>query len=183
MNRKQLLTLVVLGLIIGGLGIFLYNRRAASWKETDQAMGQKVLKEFPLNDIAQVRIKQPETELNLAKTEDVWTVKERWNYPANFSEIQDLLRKMWELKSVQTLRAGPSQYGRLALLSPDKEKGTNTATLLEFKDKAGKPVRSLLVGKKVTRTSDGGSPFGGGDYPVGRYVACPAYCLFRRYSE
>jgi hypothetical protein len=173
MNRKQLLILVGMALVIGGLGLVLYNQKTASWKEGDQAMGQKILKDFPLNDIAQVRIKQPDTELNLAKTEDQWTVKERWNYPANFSEIGDLLRKMWELKSVQTLRVGPSQYGRLELLSPEKEKGTNTGTLLEFKDKSGKSVRSLLVGKKVTRTSENPSPMGGGDYPVGRYVALP----------
>jgi hypothetical protein len=173
MNRKQLIILVVVGLVIGGLGVILYNRRAADWKATDVAMGQKILKDFPLNDVAQVRIKQPEAELNLAKAEDQWTVKERWNYPANFSEVSDLLRKIWELKSVQTLSVGPSQYGRLELLSPDKQKGTNVGTLLEFKDKAAKPLRSLLLGKKATRNSESASPFGGGDYPVGRYVALP----------
>jgi Domain of unknown function (DUF4340) len=174
MNQKQLIILVVLGLVIGGLGVVLYNRNAAQWKESDQAMGQKILKDFPLNDITQVRIKQPDAELNLAKTNGQWTVKERWNYPANFSEVGDLLRKMWELKSVQTLKVGPSQYGRLELLSPEKAKGTNVATLIEFKEKTGKTVRSLLVGKKATRTSDNPSPYGGGDFPVGRYVAVPS---------
>ena len=173
MNRKQLLILIVLGALIGGIGILVYNQRSASWKATDQAMGHKILQDFPLNDVAQIRVKQPDAELTLAKQDDQWTIKERWAYPANFSEISDLLRKMWELKSVQTLQVGPSQYGRLELLSPEKEKGTNVGTLLEFKDKTGKPVRSLLVGKKVTRNSESASPFGGGDYPVGRYVALP----------
>ncbi len=173
MNRKQLITLVVLGLVIGGLGIALYTRRQASWKESDQAMGQKILQDFPLNDIAQIHIKQADAELTLAKVNDLWAVKERWDYPANFSQISELLRKMADLKSVQTLQIGPSQYGRLALLSPEKEKGTNVGTLIEFKDKTGKLVRSLLVGKKATRGSDNASPFGGGDYPVGRYVALP----------
>jgi hypothetical protein len=159
--------------VIGGLGLVLYNQRAASWKVSDQAMGQKVLNDFPLNEIAQVRIKQPDAELNLAKVDDLWSVKERWNYPANFSQIGDLLRKMWELKAVRSLRVGPSQYGRLELLSPEKETGTNAGTLLEFKDKTGKMVRSLLVGKKAMRASENPSPMGGGDYPVGRYVASP----------
>jgi hypothetical protein len=173
MNRKQLTTLIVLGIIIGGLGFLLYQRNAASWKATDQAMGQRILKDFPLNDVTQVRIKQPDAELTLAKVDDQWAVKERWNYPANFTQISDLLRKMWELKSVQTLQVGPSQYGRLKLLSPDKDQGTNAGTLLEFKDKTGKVVRSLLVGKSVTRGSDNPSGLGGGEYPVGRYVALP----------
>jgi hypothetical protein len=174
MNQKQLLTLVVCGLLIGGLGYVLYNQKAASWKATDTAMGQKILKEFPLNDITQVRLKQADGELTLAKVDEQWTVKERWNYPANFNEVGDLLRKVWELKGVQTLEVGPSQYGRLKLLSPDKEKGTNTATLLDFKDKSGKTVRSLLLGKSATRGSeDNSSPYGGGAFPVGRYIAVP----------
>ena len=173
MNQRQLTILLVLGLVIGGLGVILYNRNTSSWQASDKAMGQKILKDFPLNDIGQIRLKQGDGELNLAKVNDQWCVKERWGYPANFSEISDLLRKMWELKSVQTLQVGPSQYGRFKLLSPEKEKGTNVATLLEFKDKSGNTVRSLLVGKSATRSSDSGSPLGGGDYPVGRYVAVP----------
>src|SRR5690242_11389158 len=77
MNRKQLIILVVLGLVVGALGLVVYNQKNASWKATDQAMGQKILKDFPLNDVAQVRIKQPEAELNLAKVDDRWSVKER----------------------------------------------------------------------------------------------------------
>jgi hypothetical protein len=173
MNRKQLILLLALGLVIGGVGIVLYNQRAASWKGSEVGMGQKIFKDFPLNDITQVRIKQPEAELTLAKVDEQWAVKERWNYPANFSEVSDLLRKMWELKSVQSMAIGPSQYGRLELLSPEKEKGTNVGTLVEFFDKSGKPVRSLLLGKKATRSSENPSPMGGGDYPVGRYVALP----------
>lgn len=170
MNRKQLLQLVVLGLFIGGAGLVLYKQRADSWKPSDPAVGQKILKDFPLNDVTQIRVKEANAELVLAKPEEIWTVKERWNYPANFDEVSGLLRKLADLKAVQTLQVGPSQYGRMQLLSPEKEKGTNVATLLEFKDKAGKPVRSLLLGKKATRNSESASPLGG-DYPVGRYLA------------
>lgn len=172
MNRKQLVILVLLALVVGGVGLFLHNRNTASWQETDQAMGQKILKEFPLNDVTQVRIKQHDAELHLAKVEDQWTVQERWNYPANFSQIGDLLRKMWELKSVQAMKVGPSQYARFKLSSPDTDKSTNAATLLEFKDKTGKALSSLLLGKNATRGSEGASPMGG-EYPVGRYLALP----------
>ena len=171
MNRNQLIILIIAGVVIGGLGFVLYNKATSSWKATDQAMGQTILKDFPLNEITQVTIKQPGAELNLAKVDDEWKVKERWNYPANFSEISDLLRKVWEMKSVQTLKIGPSQYARMQLLSPTNDTSTNAGTLLEFKEKSGKSERSLLLGKKATRNSESASPFGGGDYPVGRYVA------------
>jgi hypothetical protein len=171
MNRKQLITLIVLGVVIGGLGLFLFNRKSGSWKSADQDMRQTIIKDFPLNDVTHVRIKQAEAELNLVKNGQQWTVQERWNYPANFGEIGDLLRKIWELKSVQTLKVGPSQFARLELLPPDQ--GANSGTLLEFIDKDGRPMHSLLLGKKATRESPQASPFGGGDLPVGRFIAFP----------
>ncbi|MHC1768718.1 MAG: DUF4340 domain-containing protein [Verrucomicrobiia bacterium] len=170
MNRKQLITLLIAGLVIGGLGVFVYNRKAASWKPSDQASGKEILPNFPLNDIVQVTIKEPTNEVTLAKVDDQWKVQERWNYPANFSEVRDLLRTIWELKGVQSQKIGPSQYARMQLVPPGKDGGTNTATLVTFKDKGGKEGYSLLLGKKATRDSGSASPLGG-DYPVGRYVA------------
>jgi hypothetical protein len=171
MNRKQLTTLVILGLVIGGLGLFLFSRKAGSWKSSDNATRQTIFQDFPLNDVAHVRIKQADAELNLVKNDDQWTVQERWNYPANFSDIGDLLRKMWELKSVRTHKVGPSQFGRLELLPP--EQGANSGTLMEFKGKDGKALHSLLLGKKEMRESGQASPMGGGESPVGRYIALP----------
>ncbi len=171
MNRKQLTTLIVLVLLVGGLGLFFSREQSASWKSADGALGQKLLPSLAINDVAQIVIKQPQKELILLKQDDRWQVKERWNYPANFSEIGDLLRKMWDLKVVQSVKIGPSQFGRLELLTPDK--GTNAGTLVEFKDKSGKTLGSLLLGKKYVKEARGDSQFGGGDFPVGRYVMIP----------
>lgn len=170
MNRKQLTILLVSGVIIGAVGLMLYTRQTASWETKGAEMGQKVLPDFAINEVAQVTIKDGQGELNLARLEDRWTVKERWNYPANFGEVSGLLRKLWDLKAVRTLKVGPSQLARLELLPPDS--GTNNAgTVLRFKDKSGKELHSLLLGKKEMRTSEADSPFGGGGgMPVGRYI-------------
>ncbi|MBI4661969.1 MAG: DUF4340 domain-containing protein [Verrucomicrobia bacterium] len=168
MNRKQLTLLSVLVVVLGGLGLLLYNRQSASWQASGGPLGQKLVPDFPMNDIAQITITQTTTNLNLVKQDDLWRVKERWNYPANFSEVSDLLRKMWELKVVQAPKVGPSQYGRLELLTPDK--GTNSGTLLDFKDKGGKTLQTVLLGKKYVRSGESSSQFGSGDWPVGRYV-------------
>ena len=53
-------------------------------------------------------IKESGTELNLAKKDDVWTVKERADYPADFDKVSALIRKLWELKPVQDVKVGPS---------------------------------------------------------------------------
>lgn len=183
MNRKQLIVLIVSGAIIGALGLVLYSRQRSSWNNSDTALGQKVIANFPLNDVAQVTIKEAAAEVNLVKIDDRWRVKERWNYPANFTELHQLLTKVWELKTVQPVKVGPSQLARLELIEPsgggNPNTNTNTSnpstnskagTLIEFKDKNGKEIQELLLGKKYVRESASSSPFGGGDYPVGRYV-------------
>ena len=81
MNRKQLTLLVVLGIILGGLGLMLSKRNAATWNRAESGFGQKLLKDFPINDVTHIVIKRTNSELNLIK-EDIWKVKERYGYPA-----------------------------------------------------------------------------------------------------
>src|SRR5262249_43480755 len=99
MNRKQLVILLVLVALLGGAGLLMVKNQNASWKETNPAMGKKVLGDFPVNDVAHIVLKHGTNEVNLAKT-DVWRVRERNNYPANYSEISDFLLKIRELKIV-----------------------------------------------------------------------------------
>src|SRR5947207_5430509 len=149
MNRKQLGILLVLGAVIGVSGLLVSRRDAASYQSTGEGgAGKKLLPDFPINDVARIRIRQGTNELNLTRQDEQWTVRERYGYAANFQEIGDLLRKMWELKIVQTEQIGPSQFGRLDLTEPDK--GTNSGTLVEFKDKSDKTIKAVLLGKKHT---------------------------------
>lgn len=168
MNRKQLQLIIILFVVIGGAGLLLMNRNKASWQAADQQMGQRVLKNFPLNDVAHIVIKQPNGELNLVKKGEQWTVQERSGYPANFNEISDLLKKIWELKVTRPVKVTEAQLPRLELIPPDK--GTNAGTLVEFNDKDDKPLAALLLGKKSMKESPGNSPFGGGGWPDGRFV-------------
>lgn len=173
MNQKQFLVLIVLGLAIGGLGLYLANKKKASYSGTSIQSGERVIKDFPINNVAQIRILHGTNEVNLVRG-DVWTVKERWNYPANFTDIHDFLRKVWDLKPGQDVEAGPSQYGRLTLLNPAEDKSTNSGTLVEFKDDKGARLKSILLGKQHMKESPGGGPMGmGGGFPVGRYVLVP----------
>ena len=172
MNLKQLSILIVLVLVVGGVGRVLYKRNAETWQSSDRPPEQKLLGEFPVNDVAQVTIKKATNQVTLLKKDDTWKVQERFDYPANYTDLHEFLRKLWELKGVQKVSIGASQLSRLELLAPDK--GTNGGTIVDLKDKTGKTMKSLLLGKKHLRQSGGGgpSPFGGEDpgWPDGRYV-------------
>ena len=166
MKGKQLALLLVLVVIVGGVSWYLQKGNRSSWSETGAGAGGKVVN-LPLNDVARVTVKSSDGELNLVKKDDTWTVQERGDYPAAYEKVSDLLRKVWDLKTVQEVKVGPSQFPRLELVEPGK--GASSGTLVEFKDKDGKRLEALLLGKKFLKKGD--SPMGDmGGFPAGRYV-------------
>jgi hypothetical protein len=172
MNRKQLTILLILLVVLGAGGLILRQKQSASWRAANPELGKKLLGEFPVNDVAQITIREGTNEVTLAKKDETWRVVQRADYPANFSQISEFLITAKDLKVVQTEEVGPSQLPRLWLV---EGQGTNTATVVEFKDQGGKQISSMLLGKKHMRKSNrpAPSPFGdmGDDgFPAGRYV-------------
>lgn len=175
MNRKQFFILLGLVIVIGAAGLLLYRNNASSWTGGGDGAGRKLLPDLPLNDIAQITIQSGGNEVNLVRQDNLWRVRERANYPANFQQISQTLMKLADLKAVQSVEAGPSQYGRLELLPPGAAPDTGTA--LALKDQNGKTDGSLLLGKKHLRKGAGNPQLAGmGDdsWPDGRYVLTPA---------
>jgi len=168
MNRNQLTLLLVLGLVIGGLGLYLTGRDRATYGESGQALGGKLLPNFPMNDVAQIVIQEGTNDLHLVKEDAMWRVQERHGYPADYGNISALLRKIWELKVVQSEQVGPSQWARLQMAEPGQ--GTNSGMRLEFKDPTGKELGAIVLGKKHMRQGSGSSQFGSEGWPDGRYV-------------
>ena len=169
MKPKQLTLVIVLALTLGGLGWWIVRRDAASFQTGGPGLGEKVLADFPLNDVTKVVIRDATNELQLVRDQEIWKVRERHDYPANFVDLGGFLRKVWELKVVQSEQVGESQLGRLQLLDP-AQGGTNAGTRVEFQGAGGKSIATLLLGKKHMRQSDTSSSFGGEGYPDGRWV-------------
>ncbi len=169
MKGKQLASLLGLVAVVGGVGYYLNKDSQKSWNGTGTSSGGKVLN-LSLNDVARVTVKATGAEMNLVKKDDVWTVQERANYPANFEQVSGLIRKVWEMKTVQEVKVGSSQFARMELVEPGK--GEGAGTLLEFKDKDGKDLGALILGKKQMRKGDDGMEAlgGGGGFAVGRHV-------------
>ncbi len=169
MNRKQLTLLIVLGVVLGGLGYWVYNKREAGYERGTAATeeGTKLLKGLPANairDVAQLTIKQGTNEVNLAVQGDRWTLKERGGYPANFNNISDTVRKIWDLKVARALEVGPSRLPSLKLTKTD-------GTLIDLKDAQGKSIAAITLGMQTSKEQRDDSPFGGGgSFPNGRYV-------------
>ena len=167
MNRKQFIILLVLVVVIGAAGLVVHQRDNSSWQSAGSAIGGKLLPGLAVNDIAQITIKSGAGELNLVKRDNLWRVRERGDYPANFSQISDLLIKLGDLKIAQSQEVGTSQLGRFELLPPGA--GAHAGTQVELKDQSGKSLATVLLGKPHQRQPAANSQFGEG-FPDGRYV-------------
>ena len=166
MRGRQLAVVLVLLAVLGGVALFLHSRRASSWRDTATSSEGKMLK-FPLNDVSHLTIKNSTAELNLVKKDDLWKVKERFDYPADFDKVAALLRKLWETHPAQDVRIGPSQLVRLQLTEPGQD--PNSGILIDLKGSDDRRYAALLLGKKHLRESDQSfAPAGG--IPAGRYV-------------
>ena len=150
MKPKQLLILVVV-LAVLGLVAFFASRSGGSGSGPDTAelRGQKVLQDWPINDIESIQVKSAESEVNLAKNNNIWVVGDRNDYPADPSKVATLLVKLWATPVVQAFEAGASQNERLSLLEPDAEGGEEEkkATKITFKGKGDSDLGHVLIGK------------------------------------
>ncbi len=172
MNQKQFIILIVLLAILGGSGWYIQQGRNHAASEGEQGTGGKLMGDsFQINDVAQIHIVQGTNEVSLVKKQDLWRVAERKDYPANFSSISDFLIKLRDIKVVQKDEVGDADLARLQLSAPGH--GTNSGTLLEFKNADGKVMTSLLLGKMhMGKPNAQQQQFGMGaaGFPDGRYV-------------
>jgi hypothetical protein len=153
MKARQLAIVLVALIVLGGIALVLRSRNATSWREAATITEGKILN-FQLNDATHLTIKSGADELNLVKKAEVWTVAERFDYPADFNQVTDLVRKLWELRPTQDVKVGPSQLGRLELVEPGKGSGGGNSILIDVKGRHDKRLAALLLGKKQLQESD-----------------------------
>lgn len=169
MNLKALIALIVAAAVAIAITATLVKKDSATWQTAE--VGGLLFENLPVNDVETIHITQGSESLTLNKQGDIWVVKERYNYPANFQDISQMVIKLSETKPLRVIEAGESQLGRLNLLATDQAQGGGT--LLEMNGVNDKTLVSLLLGKPYVRQSEAQkNPMMGmsGDIPEGRYV-------------
>lgn len=170
MNRRQLTLILVAFVVLGGIALWLRHRGVSSYETTSGTMGQKVLGEFDPNAVTRFVLRRGTNSLALAQKDERWVVTERGDYPANFAEVGETLRKLWNLKIAQPV-SGPLGASAIERLELNPDATNQPATVIELLDKDGKTLKSLLLGKQHRRRPATPSPMGGEEgWPDGRYV-------------
>jgi len=159
MKSKTFIVLLVVCAVLGGITYWQFNKENGG-AARDAAMGEELLGDLSVNDIAAVRVIGPENSAALKK-ETVWEVENRFGYPADFSRITDLVKKLRSVTVGRSFKANDDARSRLALHPPDKDgvddEARGTRVVLENAD--GKALADVLVGNP--READAGT---GGHY-------------------
>ncbi len=163
MNQKQFSILLAVLVLLGGLVWALKTNDESSWTQTATRVGQSLVPNIPINDVANIRIDNGHSSVTLTKKDGQWRVKERGDYPANFSMVSDLLIRIQEQKIVQIDTISPEQRPDLYLIEPIKDKPS--AIAVEMQDANAKPISKLLLGKRLMKKGPNNV-----EVPAGRYV-------------
>jgi Domain of unknown function (DUF4340) len=175
-KMKKSLLLSCLAILLGAAGIYFEICQSASWSsaKTDR----RILPNLPLNDISKINLQSANAAVTLEKKNGTWSVADRNDYPADFQKIRDLTQKLWELKAVQEMQVGLSQFSRLKIGTPGQ--GDGSGTKIELLGDQNKELGSLIVGKSMEQGEQRG--------PGGRFIFNPAtkdrvYLVSERFSE
>lgn len=158
MKSKTLILLLAICGILAGITWFVF--KAESPKTAKTEMGEKLIPDFPVNDVTAMTIQAPDGSVTLQKGESVWGVSDRYGYPADFGKITDLAKKIRDASVGRSFAATDDVRKRLTLYPPDSDapSADAKATRITFKNSEEKVLADLLVG---SARDDGGAGAGG----------------------
>lgn len=99
-----------------------------------------------INNVVKVEIKSRLNDAKLAKDSDNWVIANRDNYPASFEKIKSAILDLSDMKIMEAKTSKPDLYSRLDVQDVDAKKSQSTQITL--RDKDGKVLASLIVGKE-----------------------------------
>ena len=151
MKKKTFILLVVILCVLVGAGALVMHLKSP--RAPSVSMGSPLLDELPVNDIVSIEIDGVASPVTLKKKEKAWIVEERFDYPADFSKMTDLVRTLKDVEVGRMFVATEADLKRLSLKSPD-EKGVSDgerAMRVRMRNKDGALLMALLVGDTRTR--------------------------------
>jgi hypothetical protein len=163
LNARVAAVLLVLLVVLGGTAL-IYQREDRQRRPSNAAsLGQVLFKDLKAADIASIRIAEAKNVLTLERKDERWTLAERGGFPADFARVREFVLKAIELKAGQSEPIGEKDRARLNL--------DDSGTQIDFRGAGGKPLGTLIIGKKYFKREVENPAKAIGD---GRFVLQPA---------
>lgn len=171
MNAKTTLILLLIALLGLG-GIFAYKEYQKFSARSERKLGDTIYKDYPVNDITKVTLKNNNSEVTIEKEGSFWVVKDGSNFRAKYSVLANLLAEIYEMKAGQVINVRKSGYQKMSVADPD-EVTTNAGCRVETFLPDGKKASSFILGRTKTKSMEDGVTAGSFSFEsffVGQYV-------------
>lgn len=162
MSARVAAVLLVLLAVLGGGALLVQQQERARQPAAADTLGEPVLHGLQAADIAAVVIREPGATLTLQRRDANWIIAERAAFPADLEQVRRLVLAVLGLKVGATEPIGERDRARLGL--------DGNGTQLEFRGADGKPLATLVVGKKYFKREPGNPDTAPAD---GRFVMRP----------
>jgi hypothetical protein len=140
MNARVAAILVVLLAVLGGGALLYQQQERARRPDNVGTLGRSLFKDLKAADIAAIRIVEPKATLTVQRKDERWVIAERADFPADLGKVREFVLKVIGLKVGQSEPLGEKDRARLNLDA--------SGTQVEFNGADGKPLGTLIVGKK-----------------------------------
>ncbi|MBR4821427.1 DUF4340 domain-containing protein [bacterium] len=152
MNAKTTLILLLIALLGLG-GIFAYKKYQSFKASTERKLGDTIYKDYPVNDITKVTLKNNASEVTIEKEGNFWVVKDGSNFRAKYYLLANLLSEIYALKAGQVINVRKSGYQKMSVADPD-EVTTNAGLRVETFLPDGKKASSFILGRTKMHSGD-----------------------------
>ncbi len=152
MNAKTTLILLLIALLGLG-GIFAYQKYQSLKASSERKLGDIIYKDYPVNDITKVTLKNNASEVTIEKEGNFWVVKDGGNFRAKYSTLANLLSEIYALKAGQVINVRRSGYQKMSVADPD-EVTTNAGLRVETFLPDGKKASSFILGRTKMHSGD-----------------------------
>ncbi|HJO94113.1 MAG TPA: DUF4340 domain-containing protein [Victivallales bacterium] len=169
MNKNTTLKLIIIAVILTIISFIILLFQSYRLSSYSNKIGSDVFKDFNPDSIYSIRIIKPGRRIiKLNKNNNnIWTIGNYFNYPADKIKISGLLSTLKEIKIVQNVIVDKTSFKYLKLLPP----GTNkeySGTEIKIFDKNKSLLYSAILGSIKYRQISLNKKI-----PIGRFVYLP----------
>jgi hypothetical protein len=150
MTGKNLFIIIIIFCTLLIISFFVVKKDNSTWARGHFANKTPVLKKFDVNKVKKFRIVNKNAKMEILSGNDgIWTVYNKFNYPADFEKIRKFMLKIKNMNIAQKVLINQDKLSALHLLNPEDPSSdkAGTGTLLDLYDASGNLINSILFGK------------------------------------
>ncbi len=139
---KTLSTLAVIAAVLIIVAVFTVEQQEPGAPPT----GQPVFPELKtvINDVTELNVATQSGTITLHRQENIWRVKEKYDYPADLGTVRETLIGLAELTTLERKTRKPELYEKLGLQDVEAEGSLSTGITL--KDATDNTVAAAVIG-------------------------------------